>query len=297
MDLVAAYRAFLHVSERGSFTLGAAAAQIPQPVASRRVAALEKHLGEQLLDRSGYRVTLTSFGRGMLPSAKQLVHLVDAMEYEAQVARLGPVRVAVPDVCRTRDLAALVAAAGSVGVNLELRPAPPRERAELARLSRVDVAVTAAPEGLSRWTRVLGLAGGRTADRRALHLETLRATRAGHAGPRQRVWVQPEDDVPHVVDPLRRLADATGLAPSQVAIASTLVSAAGAVLGSSDLLLCSPDQAEDLGLRWRPLGGATLVRGYDLAGANASMRKLLLDGVQAALECCLGDVTAPGEGR
>jgi DNA-binding transcriptional LysR family regulator len=46
MDLVASCRVFVHVGERGSFTLGAAAARVPQSVASRRIAALEEHFGE-----------------------------------------------------------------------------------------------------------------------------------------------------------------------------------------------------------------------------------------------------------
>jgi DNA-binding transcriptional LysR family regulator len=45
MDTLAACRAFVSVSDAGSFTIGAAAAQIPQSVASRRVAALEQEPG------------------------------------------------------------------------------------------------------------------------------------------------------------------------------------------------------------------------------------------------------------
>jgi DNA-binding transcriptional LysR family regulator len=71
VDLIGCCRAFVSVTETGSFTAGAAAAHIPQPVASRRVAALERHLGERLFDRSAYRVRLTPFGRDMLLSAKR----------------------------------------------------------------------------------------------------------------------------------------------------------------------------------------------------------------------------------
>ena len=48
MDLVGGCRAFVSVSELGSFTRGSAAAGIAQPVASRRISALERHLGERL---------------------------------------------------------------------------------------------------------------------------------------------------------------------------------------------------------------------------------------------------------
>lgn len=66
---------FVQVGERGSFTLGAAAAGVPQPVVSRRIAALERHLGGLLFDREGRRAALTPFGRDLLPSARRLVEL------------------------------------------------------------------------------------------------------------------------------------------------------------------------------------------------------------------------------
>ncbi|MQS10540.1 helix-turn-helix domain-containing protein, partial [Streptomyces alkaliphilus] len=59
MDLVEACRAFVYVSERNSFTVGAAAAGVSQSVASRRVAALERHLGRSLFERGSRRTTPT----------------------------------------------------------------------------------------------------------------------------------------------------------------------------------------------------------------------------------------------
>ena len=292
MDTIAAYRAFLHVSERGSFTLGAAAARIPQPVASRRVAALEKQLGEKLLDRSGQRVTLTAFGRAMVPSAERLVRLVDAMEYEAEMARLGPVRLAVPDVCSVRNLAVLVAEAAVAGVNLELQTAPPAVRTELARLHQVEAAivVTAGTAGTAgSWTIPLGLAGREVA-KSTLYVETLRPGRAQRPVDRVRMWVQPEDDVPYIADYLKRLSDATGLSPSQVAVATSLASGAGHVLGSADLLLCSPQQADELNLHWRPLGEITLTRHYTVVGAD-DLVQLILTSLKPALSRCLGAPT------
>src|SRR3954469_15689454 len=107
VDLVGACRVFVHVGERGSFTLGAAAAQVPQSVASRRIAALEKHFGERLFDRSTHRAALTVFGRDMLPSAKRLVQLAEAMEHNAEQAKLRPLTLAVPDTCSVRQRAML----------------------------------------------------------------------------------------------------------------------------------------------------------------------------------------------
>lgn len=159
MDLLGAWRAFVNVSEHGSFTEGAAATRIPQSVASRRIAALERHLGERLLDRSSRRATLTRFGRDMLPSAKRLVRLAEAMEHEAERARLSPFRLAVPDVCSVRDLALLDAEARRKGVYLDLHTAAPAERAELVRSREVRAALTAVPPDSGIWSVRLGRAG------------------------------------------------------------------------------------------------------------------------------------------
>ncbi|MCK9869203.1 LysR family transcriptional regulator [Nocardiopsis dassonvillei] len=254
MDLVGACKAFVNVSERGSFTLGAAAARIPQPVASRRIAALERHLGARLFDRSTRRATLTQFGRDMLPSARRLVRLAEEMEHDAERAALRPLRLAVPDTCATRDLALLGAEA--------------RDRAKARRQRQVCIRAS---------------------------LETLRLPRDRSSSRGRRVWLQPEDDVPHVRDPLNRLRDAVGLRPGQVVLAASLASAAAEVLGSRDLLLCSPRQAEDLGLYWRPTGEVRLARGYEVAAETGDEAERLRALLGRAIARCLG---APeGEGR
>ncbi|MFE0023789.1 LysR family transcriptional regulator [Amycolatopsis sp. NPDC059021] len=294
MDLVGSCKAFVSVSETGSFTAGAAVAGIPQPVASRRIAALEQRLGERLFDRSTRRARLTPFGRAMLPSAKRLVHLADAMEHDAKLAKLQPLLVAVPETCPTRDLAELGAEARALEIFLEFRPAPPGERAELVRSHEVRAAITAVPAEDAVWVVPLGLAGVGRPQAAAVHLETLRAGRSG--SPRRRVWIQPEDDVPHVRDRVLRVRDAVGLRPAQVAVADSLTSAAASVLGSADLLLCSAEQARELGLQWRPIGEIRLARGFDVTagfGEDADhLRVRLREGVAR----CLGAPGKEGDG-
>ena len=158
MDLVAACRVFVHVGERGSFTLGAAAARVPQSVASRRIAALETQLGERLFDRSARRAALTAFGRDMLPSAKQLVQLAEELEYRAERARLSPLSLAVPATCPVRQLAMLDSATRDRGTVLDIRTAEPGERAELLRSGRVQAALLAVPPDGADWTVPLGVA-------------------------------------------------------------------------------------------------------------------------------------------
>jgi DNA-binding transcriptional LysR family regulator len=283
VDLVGACRAFVSVSKHGSFTDGAAAARMSQPVASRRIAALEEHFGEPLFERTSRRAVLTSFGRDMLPPARQLVHDADVLLHEAEAVKRKPWRLAMPGVCPTAALARLVADARGVDVHLELRVAPPAMRLELLHSQQVRAAVLAVPPDEAAWSSPLGLAGSAGPGAKRVHLETLRIGRTS-TGPAPRIWIQPEDDVPHIRDPLTRERDAVGLRPAQIVVATDLTSAAAEVLCTRDLLLCSPAQARELSLNWRPVGGVPLSRGYALAAGA--------DGDPQHIEARLGDAVA-----
>ncbi|GAA4679448.1 LysR family transcriptional regulator [Streptomyces youssoufiensis] len=291
MDLVGACRAFVSVSERGSFTVGAAAARMSQSAASRRVAALEERFGEPLFERASRRARLTPFGRDMLPVARQLVQAADVLLDEAEAARRKPWRLAVPDICSTARLARLVADARGQGVTLDLRVAAPAQRGELLHAQQVRAALLAVPAADATWSVPLGLAGVADPGVRRVYLDTLRVGRAS-TGPARRVWVQPEDDVPHVRDPLARLRDAVGLRPAQLATAADLTTAAAEVLATRDLLLCSPDQADELALHWRPIGELALRRGFALAAAGDGNPHLVQTRLGRAIARCLGAAEA-----
>ncbi|MGW7518426.1 LysR family transcriptional regulator [Streptomyces sp. NPDC054796] len=294
MDLVGASRAFVSVSERGSFTVGAAAVRMSQPVASRRVAALEEHFGEQLFERTSRRAVLTPFGRDMLPAARQLVQAADVLLHEAEAAKRKPWRLAVPGICSTAGRARLVAEARGHGVTLDLRVASPAQRMELVHTQQVRAALLAVPADDATWSVPLGLAGSREPGVRRVYLETLRVSRAS-SGPARRIWIQPEDDVPHIRDPLTRLRDALGLRPAQLGAAADLTTAAAEVLCGGDLLLCSPAQAGELGLHWRPVGELALSRGFALATAAEGNPQHIEGRLGDAIARCLGaddDTTA-----
>ena len=289
MDLVAACRVFVHVGERGSFTLGAAAARVPQSVASRRVAALEEHLGERLFDRSARRAALTPFGRDMLPPAKRLVQLAEALEYHAEQARLRPLRLAVPDTCSVRSLAMLNAAAHEHGTVLDFRPAGPAERAELVATGQVRAALVTVPPDEAEWTVPLGVATAAppaTGETGPLRVESLRPGRTRRTP--QRIWIQPEDDVPHVRDHLRQLGHRAALMPAQISVAVSLVAAASETLQAGDLLLCSAVQARELGLRYRALAGSPVARGYRVNVVAGDDPDRLRAGLGAAIARALG---------
>ncbi|WP_275558788.1 MULTISPECIES: LysR family transcriptional regulator [unclassified Streptomyces] len=287
MDLVGVCRAFVSVSERGSFTVGAAAARMSQSVASRRVAALEERFGEQLFERTSRRAVLTPFGREMLPVARQLVQAADVLLHEAEAAKRKPWRLAVPGICSTAGLAQLVAEARGHGVTLDLRVAAPAQRLELIHAQQVRAALLAVPADEATWSVPLGLAGVGDPGVRRLYLETLRLGRAA-PGPARRIWIQPEDDVPHIRDPLTRLRDAVGLRPAQLVAATDLTTAAAEVLCTRDLLLCSPAQAKELALTWRPIGEIALSRGFALAAAADGNPQHLEGRLGGAIARCLG---------
>ncbi|MDP9796053.1 DNA-binding transcriptional LysR family regulator [Catenuloplanes nepalensis] len=262
MDLVVASRAFVAVARHGSFTVGAAALHIPQSVASRRVSALEEHLGGALLDRSSRTVTLTPFGAGLLPAAQRLIRLADTLELDAERARRRPFRLTVPAICPPAALARLVAAARTHGLHLELSTV---ERADGA-------ALIAVPPDVGVWVVPLGLAA---VAEPVTHVENLRPAKADPGGTGRRLWIQPEDDVPHVRDRVIRAGAATGLRPAQIVPAGSLVEAAAEALSGDDLLLCSAAQAADLGLRWAPAADLDTARGYDVtAGPRAELTAL-----------------------
>ncbi|MEU6130797.1 LysR family transcriptional regulator [Saccharopolyspora sp. NPDC047091] len=293
MDLVGGCRAFVSVSEAGSFTGGSAAAGIPQPVASRRIAALERHLGERLFDRSARRALLTPFGRDVLPRARQLVRLADALEHDAKRARLRPVRLAVPATSTTRALAELDAAARDHELFLEFRRADPAERVDLVRTHDVRAALVAVPADEAEWSVPLGVGSTTERHRGPIHLDSLRAGRAERS-PRRRVWIQPEDDVPHVRDRVLRMRDAVGLRPAQVAVAESLSAGAAEVLGSADLLLCSAEQAAEFGFRWHPVAELPLARGYAITAEAGYDADPLRTALHEEVARCLGAVDDGG---
>ncbi|MFI6285122.1 LysR family transcriptional regulator [Streptomyces sp. NPDC051018] len=295
MDLVGASRAFVSVSEHGGFTVGAAAARMSQSVASRRVAALEERFGEPLFERTSRRAVLTPFGRDMLPAARQLVQAADVLLHEAEAVKRKPWRLAVPGICSTATLARLVAEARGHGITLDLRVAAPARRRELVHAQQVRAALLAVPADEAEWSVPLGLAGAHDPGVQRVYLETLRIGRAS-SGPARRVWIQPEDDVPHIRDPLTRLRDAVGLRPSQLVSAPDLTTAAAEVISTGDLLLCSPAQAGELALDWRPVGGIALGRGFALGAAADGNPRHLAARLGEAIARCLGAGTGAGPG-
>ena len=268
LDLRSACEAFVAVAERESFTAGARGAGVTQSVASRRVAALEDHLGARLFLRSSRHVELTEFGRAVLPNAIRLVTAAHALAEDAARARLLPVSLGVPE--SYDELAAARLAAGAAGeMTVEFVPASPAERRTALTTGRVQLALEPVEPDRASWSITLGV-GSTAADASgtAFFLAALRPRRGAHGI--RRLWLQIEDDVPNVRDRLERVRNGAGLAPGHLRIAPSLVGAMAAAL-SGDLALCTPAEAHAFGLTWHPLGDLHLVRGYALGHRDAHL--------------------------
>ena len=99
---------FGRVVDEGSFSRAAERLGLPKSTVSRRVAALEAHLGERLLLRTTRKLTVTDFGRAVLPHAHHVAEDVEAADSLAQHRQSEPsgrLRITMPN-----DMANLVMA-------------------------------------------------------------------------------------------------------------------------------------------------------------------------------------------
>ena len=103
---------FARVVDEGSFSRAAERLGFPKSTVSRRVAALETQLGEQLLRRTTRKLTVTDFGRAVLEHAHHVVEDVAAAESLAQHRQVQPsgrLRVTMPNDMGNLVLAPMLA--------------------------------------------------------------------------------------------------------------------------------------------------------------------------------------------
>jgi len=90
---------FARIADTGSFSRAAQRLGLPKSTVSRRLAALESHLGERLLLRTTRKLTVTDFGHTVLEHARQVASEVEAAESLAQHRQIEPagrLRVSMP---------------------------------------------------------------------------------------------------------------------------------------------------------------------------------------------------------
>src|ERR1700730_18083432 len=96
MDRLEGMKIIVRVVESGSFSAVARQLGTGQPAISKQVAALEEHLGAQLLMRTSRSLSLTEAGRDFYESAVRLISDLEAAESRigsGQVSPSGVVRV------------------------------------------------------------------------------------------------------------------------------------------------------------------------------------------------------------
>ena len=99
MDRIDSMRLFVRVAELGSFSAVAQQMNVERSVVTRKVAALEAHLGAKLLARSTRRLSLTSAGAPYLEKCREILSLVEASEADLTDNRQAPrghIRVTLP---------------------------------------------------------------------------------------------------------------------------------------------------------------------------------------------------------
>jgi LysR family carnitine catabolism transcriptional activator len=138
---------FERVALTGSFTQAAADLRLSQPVVSRTIGDVERHLGTRLLERTTRSVELTAAGREFLAVAHSILDT-----YRRELSRFSAYRAgeyghvtiaALPSVAAVL-LPPLVAGflAGHPGITLHLLDGTTREVLEHLRSGAADLAVT-----------------------------------------------------------------------------------------------------------------------------------------------------------
>jgi DNA-binding transcriptional LysR family regulator len=111
MDHLQCLRTFVAVAESGSFARGARSREISAPAATRAVAALEKHLGALLLQRTTRSLRLTEQGEAFLADCRRVVADLDAAEAAVTGARhqpQGTLSITAPALFGSRHIAPLL---------------------------------------------------------------------------------------------------------------------------------------------------------------------------------------------
>jgi DNA-binding transcriptional LysR family regulator len=99
MDRLDAMQLFVRVAELGSFATVAQQLGVARSVVTRRIAALESHLGVKLLARSTRRLSLTLEGAAYLERCRVILNLVDTTEADLALNHARPrgrIRASLP---------------------------------------------------------------------------------------------------------------------------------------------------------------------------------------------------------
>ena len=288
-------RVFYEVAERRSFSEAAATLHFSQPSVSHHIAALERELGQRLINRGVRPLTLTQAGEVLRAAAAVALAEVDRAELELRMlASGGSGRVSLGSA--VTGLRSVVPPAVQAfrerfpEVQLVIEESPPTEVLMRVRSGELDVGIVVFPEGapepdpavfgsdLLVEEPVLAAlpSGHRLARRRSVELAALRGER----------WVLPSAArFPEFRVEVDRLLEGAGIIPRDVVevtddVAAARLVAAGVGVGLAPGLLASSVPGVAL-LVLRPRVVRRL-EAVTIAAAQAVPVRALVDGLRAA---------------
>lgn len=141
---VEALRSFLAVVDEGHFGAAADVVGVPQPTLSRRIQRLESSLGARLLVRSARPVVTTEAGAVLADQARIIVGAADAAVAGLRRLATGrehPVRIGYVQSATFGWIGALLSAAASLDLEVELVADPGVRQLEALRAGRLEAGV------------------------------------------------------------------------------------------------------------------------------------------------------------
>jgi len=142
-------RSLVVTAESGTIGRASLRLGISQPTLSKRLQALERHVGAQLLERSQQGIALTPAGKRLYEHARPLIAAADALEdVAAGLGRdAGPVRLAASHSSTEAFVAEALADHAPDGVRVELLTANSQVVRMLVGEGRADLGVAASRPG------------------------------------------------------------------------------------------------------------------------------------------------------
>lgn len=295
VDVIESLRLFRAVARARSFTAAAHECGVPQPVVSRRIAALEQLLEVRLLDRTSRSVSITDAGERILPHTEELLGRWERIEAACRTGT-EPIRIAIPYRLDPQALAAIRRGLGRLDVRFVEADRPDREAGW--RGGRYEVALLTGPPGPGTIDVDLGVGLAETTGHDSFSPAWLRRSRTDAAARGRVIQLSVEDDLPEVRDPLVRLAYGHGLRHDQIAVTADHTETLTRVHEHGDVWVCSRVEARAAGLSWLPVRGLAVARGHQLRVAGECLDDAESTRLRSRLARTLGsDPDRAGEPR
>lgn len=305
MDLLLHLRGFVAVADELSVSGAADLLGVDQPLLSRRLRALEDHLGVSLIDRRRRQIALTAAGAALVPQARALLDQADHLLAGVTAERPAVFGLTVPGSVQSDALARLVALLGRHHVDTHVDASrhdqqhrrDEHHRHDRQRRQDPGWCIERTTPEAADWTVELGVSAPDEVRTDRLWLGDLRPRRGRRA---REVLITEDDDQPGFVDLVRRVADRSGLSPRLIRTTTMAIARAELISGRA-VIITSRRAADHGGLGWRPLADPELSRWYRLIERPPVPAALaagpLREQVLAMIGIMLGDERGSTPGR